>query len=52
MRCPALFVQLSYDMDLETSDQGNGWRNPGERAEEARDRLRREREETKRRYLS
>lgn len=50
MRCPDLFMQLSYDMDLATEDRGNGWRNPGERAEEARDRLRSEREELKRRY--
>lgn len=47
---PVVFDQLYYDMELACADKGNGWRLPGERAESARDRLRREREEIKRRY--
>lgn len=49
---PELFMQLYYDMQLASTLDGDGdrgWRNPGERAVDARDRLRAEREEYKRR---
>lgn len=49
---PELFMQLYYDMQLESTLDGDGnpsWRKPGERAVDARDRLRAERDEYKRR---
>lgn len=51
---PLVFLQMHHDFLLTRhSDDGDGggerWRNPGESAAHARDRLRAEREEAKRR---
>lgn len=51
---PLVFLQMAYDADLEASREGidggnRGWKKAGETAVEARDRLRAEREEAKRR---
>lgn len=45
-------MQLHYDMELAAEkarlEEGPTWRKPGEKAVDARDRLRKEREEAKR----
>jgi hypothetical protein len=50
---PSVFLQLDYDMELVLAagreDGGPGWRKPGEKAVDARDRLREEREKARRR---
>lgn len=50
--CPELWLQLHYDMEIAAEkarlEEGPTWRNPGEKAVDARDRLRKEREEAKR----
>ncbi len=50
---PRLWLQLYEDMLLAhekaAADEGEQWRKPGEKAVDARDRLREEREEAKRR---
>ena len=50
---PRVFLQLDYDAELLAGVESGGgrpsWRKPGEKAVDARDRLRREREESKRR---
>jgi len=50
--CPELWLQLHYDMELAAEkarpEEGPTWRKPGEKAVDARDRLRKEREEAKR----
>lgn len=51
---PRLFLQMAYDAELTASreresDGKPAWRKPGETAVRARDRLRAEREEAKRR---
>lgn len=51
---PRLFLQMAYDAELTAArerEEGGapGWRRPGETAVRARDRLRAEREEAKRR---
>ncbi len=54
LKYPRLFLQLDYDAMLvasaETEEDGKpDWKKPGETAVRARDRLRAEREEAKRR---
>lgn len=48
---PEVFLQLHYDAEsaaeAEASARAPAWLRPGERAESARDRLRREREEAR-----
>lgn len=48
---PEVFLQLHYDAEsaaeAEASARAPSWLRPGERAESARDRLRREREEAR-----
>ncbi len=51
---PRLFLQMAYDAELTASREMGGdgkpdWKKPGETAVRARDRLRAEREEAKRR---
>lgn len=51
---PRLFLQMAYDAELTASRERESygkpaWRKPGETAARARDRLRAEREEAKRR---
>lgn len=50
---PLLWLQLHQDMETAkekaNAEQGPQWKKPGERAVDARDRLREEREEAKRR---
>lgn len=51
---PRLFLQMAYDAELTASRESESdgkpaWRKPGETAVMARDRLRAEREEAKRR---
>lgn len=51
--CPLVWVQLYEDwviaLEREKADEGPKWRKPGEKAVDARDRLRQERAENKRR---